>query len=357
MRLREIISYIMDYSFISLAVASGTLIAIFELFNFGVWYTLIVLILNLIIVIIKEIREKHKTNQEKAEEELTDEKIEHIDQEVTTRNDELAYKQRVISEFLKYGVVKEEDILSNLNQEPFIILYHFNRKINKEIEPFLPDNTKAINKILADLGFVPVGAYTGSYFFHVVGANSLPRELNNIAYLEAYIKRKMKNSWKKMWGNMEEKNKDLYQKYKDDKDKRVNFSYFLGKVFPSNLSIGYLNFSSFDNQFLSYYSKFTNSRKIEVDKQKLNDLLSMASISFFINLIELNDRKQILKNETQIKKNLSIKSLLDYESVSETQWNNELRTIFKDDLEKCGIYAKTIWLTVQKYLPVIKEFI
>jgi hypothetical protein len=156
---------------------------------------------------------------------------------------------------------------------------------------------------------------------------------------------------------MEKENNQLYQEYKEEKDKKVNFSYFLGKIFPCNLSIGYLNFSSFDTRFLSYYAKFTNSKTVEVNKQKLDDLLSLASISLFVTLVEPNDRKIILKNESVIRANLGVNNLLDYESVTEAKWTEELTKIFQNQSEKAGIHAKTIYSSVQKYVPVIKEFI
>src|SRR3989344_5198684 len=106
---------------------------------------------------------------------LTNKKLDVIDDKINAKNTELEYKKKLMSEFLRYGVVQEDDIIDNLNQEPFIIIYHFNKKLPKSIEQFSPEKDKILIAILTKLGFVPVGRYHGSYFFHVASANSLPK--------------------------------------------------------------------------------------------------------------------------------------------------------------------------------------
>jgi len=348
----KILSKIKEYFIIVVSFIAGAILLALQFFGASKFWIFLVALVSLLIIFIEQILAKKKTKIEKAERKLTDERIIVIEKEVVKRNTELEDKQKVILEFLREGIIKEEDLIESLKQEPFVILYHFHRGVIKDLRPFLPEGRRAINKILNDLGFVPVGPFHGSYFFHVVGANMLPTPLNDLSYLEAYIRKKIKKYWALMLSNVERENKQLYNKIKDKKI--LNLSYFLGKLFPSNLSVGYINFSSFDKGFLSYYSKFTNVKELQINEQKLNELLKLASIKLFITKIPPKDKKKILKKEKEIKESLEITNLLDYESITEKQWNLVLSKLFKKEMKD---YIKIIKFSVDRYCPIIREFI
>ncbi len=344
---------ISDYFLISLVSIVSIALIILEYFQVHRLISLAVAILSLLIILIKEIREKNKDSIEEAERKLTDERIIIIEREVTKKNVELEDRQKIISEFLSEGIIREEDLIKSLNQEPFVILYHYNRGIKQELLQYFPDKKKPINKILNDLGFVPVGFAHGSYFFHVIGAKFLPRPLDDVTYLEAYIKKKMRNSFKNILLNLQKNNPELYNKTKDKK--LFNLSYFIGKIFPAHLSVGYVNFSSFDREFTSYYSKFSNLNKMQINEQKLNEILKLASLKIFIKQIPPKDREKIISKEDAIKQEFSINNLLDYQTLSLESWTRALSKILKND--KASVYAKVIRNSTQRYCPIIREFI
>jgi len=351
-KMAKILDKIKEYFIILVSFIAGATLLILQFFGASKLWIFLVALISLLIIFTEQILTKKKTKVEEAERKLTDNRIIVIEKEVIKKNTELEDKQKIILEFLKEGIIKEEDLIESLKQEPFVILYHFHRGVLKELRPFLPEGKRAINRVLNELGFVPVGPFHGSYFFHVVGTNLLPAPLNNLSYLEAYIRKKVRKSWSQMLSNVEKQDKQLYDKIKDKKI--LNLSYFLGKLFPSNLSVGYINFSSFDRDFISYYSKFTNVKELQINEQKLNELLKLASLKLFIVKIPPKDRKKILNKEKEIKERLEITNLLDYESITEEQWNSILSKIFKKEMED---YAKIIKFSVNKYCPIIREFL
>jgi hypothetical protein len=53
----------------------------------------------------------------------------------------------------------------------------------------------------------------------------------------------------------------------------------------------------------------------------------------------------------------NVKNLLDYESISEKRWTEELKNIFPKEQEKAITNAKIISDTIKKFIPVIKEYL
>jgi hypothetical protein len=348
-------NWIIDYWLIIVEGICGFLAIVFGYLGHET-ITILILVGGVILAAYKELRDKHKQRLDDAASELTDKKITEIRDMAKENKEELQYKQDIIKEFLKEGIVNEEDLLDNLNQEPFTILYHFNRGIDKEIIEFLPQKKKVVQNLLDELGFVPVGYRHGAYFFHVINTRYLPIQIQNVSSFEAYMRKRVKEIWDEFWENIKTKDPKLYAEYESKKDKKVNLSYFLGQIFPSNLSVGYLNFSSFDRKFLAYYAQFVDSQTIRINKQKLNELSNLASISFFVNSIEPNDRELILSNESTIKKSLGINKIMDYMTIQKEAWHDEISKIITD-LDKANIYSEKIYKRAQKYCPIIKEFI
>jgi len=348
----ELFKKIKEYLIIVLSVFITALLVVLQSLKVDSIWILIIAISYLILFLVKEIKEKKKSELEVIERKMTDESIKRIENEVVKRNLELYDKQKILMEFLNRGIIKEDDLILNLNQETFITVYHYNRSVG-ELRNYLPNKKTPIIQILNDLGFLPVGYAHGSYFYHVININSLPEELREVKYLEAYIRKKFINFWNSFMLQLEKGNKFLYEKYKN---KRVfNLSYFISKVFPINMSVGYVNFSSFDRRFLTKFSKFVNIRKMHIDKQKLNDLLNMASISIFVDSFITQDREKIIRNEDKIKKELKIKNLLDYENIKEQEWILTFTKLF--DQQKAIDYAEKITSSIQRCCPIIREFI
>ncbi|MFZ1971062.1 MAG: hypothetical protein WAU65_02700 [Candidatus Nanoarchaeia archaeon] len=98
-------------------------------------------------------------------------------------------------------------------------------------------------------------------------------------------------------------------------------------------------------------------KKLKVNKQKLDNLISLASISFFVGLVEPKDRKIIIQNESKIRKDFQIKNLLDYESITEASWIKELTEIFPNETEKVSNISKKIFDTIQEFIPIIREYL
>ena len=341
-----------EYLIIILAIVASTLLVVLQSLQVDSIWIMTVAIISLILVSAKEINEKRKKDTEAIERKMTDESVKRIENEVVKRNLELFDKQKILMEFLNHGIIKEDDLILNLNQETFITIYHYNRSVG-ELRSFLPNRKTPIVQILNDLGFLPVGYGPGSYFYHVANISSLPKELQEVKYLEAYIRKKFKKIWNDFMQQLEKDNKTMYGKYKD---KRIfNLSYFISKVFPINMGVGYVNFSSFDRKFITNFSKFVNTRKMHIDKQKLNELLSMASVSIFIGSFMTQDREKIIRNEDKIKKQLKVKNLFDYENIKEGEWSLAFSELF--DQQKSIEYARIITSSIQRYCPIIREFI
>lgn len=343
-----------DYLLIIAIFLASSIILILGYLGISSIWIIITSISSFAFIAIKDVIDKRKDNLDEIERKLTADRIKNIDELTTKKNLELEYKHNIMAEFLRNGVVKESDLIENLNQQSFTILYHFNRKLDNKLKPFLPNNKKAIDDILESLGFVPVGYGPGSYFFHIVNTNSLPKPLNNITYLEAYIRKKITKNWDTMWSNVKERNKTLYRKFEKNRKNHVNLIYVLGKIFPSNLSVGYINFSSFDKKFLAYYSQFSNPKTLNINLQKYKDLISLASLHLFITQIEPKDRIKISQNESEIKKELGVTNLWDYETVAEEKWINELSKLFNK--EKSENYSQIIMNSIRHYCPIIKEY-
>ena len=311
-------------------------------------------IFSLLLSMTQQLLQQKKTDVADAEANLSERMMEGIRAKVTITTAELENKQKVMSHFLKHGIVKEQDLIETLNQQSFIILFHYNRQMDKDFLKFLPDNKKFSKLILDELGFVPVGAVYGSYFFHVISSTALPHPLDNIAYLEAYIRKRLVEYWTQLESNLEAY-PHLLEKFRKKERKKGNLSYFLGKIFSSNLSIGFVNFSSFDTKFLEYSSRFVNSKNLEIDTQELKSLITLASIAFFIDSIEPIDRKVISQNESKIKNELKIESLFDYATIPNAEWQRVLSVYF--NRVKTTNYSEIISSRARELCPIIKEFL
>lgn len=325
-------------------------------FGLPAYITSIITIFSLAFVAIKELVGEVIADEEKAEKEMTDEKITHIDEELLKRTEGLEKekkmledKQKIIADFIKNGIIKEDSIIKNLNQESFVILYHYNIALPKKYLGLLPNEKSAIKNIIDKLGFVSVGRKYGSYFFHIINTSSLPKELRQPAYLEAYIRKKVIRSWKIIEDQIKDTDREEFKKIKE---RRLNLVYLLGKVFCSELVIGYLNYPLFSEDFLPYLASFTKKIK-DVDKQKLHALISQASLHYFVESITPKDRDKILAKEDEIKKKLGVKSLFDYQGVSKEQWLSVTSGLFESP--KSQEYAELIYSSINRSLPIIKE--
>lgn len=334
-----------------------------SLFNLPSYLTSVLTILALILVAIKDLIGEKRADEEKisaqiekeaenARKEMTEERIAHIDEEVAIRNAELKkerdlleYKQKIMADFLRKGIITEESILKNLNQESFMIVYHYNLALSKKYVNLLPNRKLVVKNILDNLGFVAVGRRSGTYFFHVISTNLLPKELRQSAYLEEYLKKKILQSWRIVEKQTEGIEKERLQK-------KLSSVYFLGKIFTSELKIGYLNYPLFSDEFIPYLASFTKKVKT-IDKQKLHELMSLASLHYFVEAIPSLDKEKILAKEEDIKKTLGVKSLYEYQTIPKEQWVSALSGVV--DATKSQEYAESICNSINRHLPIIKE--
>lgn len=311
-------------------------------------------IFSTLLVMMQQLLQQKKTDVDDAEAKLTNQVMVDIHETATKKTLELENKQKVISQFLRRGIVKEQDLIDALNQQSFIILFHFNRQVNKDFAKFLPNNKIFSKVICEELGFVAVAPVQGGYFFHVINSRALPHQLQNITYLEAYIKKRLVEYWAQLESNLKQDPK-LLETFKTHARRKGNLSYFLGKIFPANLSIGYVNFSSFDTRFLEYCGRFVSSKELEINTQELRTLISLASIDFFIDTIEPVDRNIISQNESKIKNELKIGSLFDYATISHAAWQRVLSVYFGE--VKAANYTEIISSKARELCPIIKEFL
>ena len=350
-----------NYLILILIAIVGIAIPILQYFRIGVFYILLLTEVSLIAVAVRDFLSNFQENAKDASIKMTEEKVNHIDNELIKENSEmkktqqiLEDKQKIIAEFLRQGVIKEEDIIQDIGQESFIILHHFNRRPPVKYLMLLPEGRTPIKVLIKRLGFVPVGASHGSYFFHIINIKLLPKELRQVSSLEAYIRRKVLDGWKVAETRLADDDKEEHAKFMEAYYDKFNLIYLIGRVFSSELRIGHLNYPSFSKEFLPYLSSFTKKMH-NVDKKKLNDIISLASISFFINSIEPIKRRKILDKETYIKKKFGITSLLEYESIPKDKWIEVFSNFLeKGDAEKC---ADEIYSSIKRDLPIIKTFL
>lgn len=351
-KLRQL--FLSNYLLIILASSVAIAILVLTLIQASPLPIALLGIFSTFLVTLQQILQEKKTDVDDAEAKLTQQVMIDIQEKATKKNVELENKQKVISQFLRRGIVKEQNLIDALNQQSFIILFHYNRAVNREIAKFLPDNKKFSKVICEELGFVSVAPVHGSYWFHVVNSGALPHQLQNITYLEAYIRKRLLEYWAQLESNLKQDPK-LLETFKTHTRRKGNLSYFLGKIFPSNLSVGYVNFSSFDINFLEYCSRFVNSKELEINTQELRTLISLASIDFFIDSIEPTDREKICQNESKIKNELKIQSLFDYATVSHAEWQRVLSLYF--DEVRSAKYTEMISSKAKEFCPIIKEFL
>lgn len=318
---------------------------------------------SLILIAIRDIRTQSDADIKEAEKKITDEVIIKIDNTITKENRELKIKhqlledkQKIMKDFLQKEVVKDDDLLQSISEESFMILYHYNLSTQARFLEFLPNQKTPINNIITELGFVPVGSGHGAPFFHIINTVLLPKQLQKPAYLEAYIKKKVLNSWKKLSIELKEKDTSKYDAFqKLMEGNKINIAYLVGKLFVSETRIGYLNYPLFSPEFLPYISSFAKKVK-NINKQKLKEIISSASLSYFVEFIPKTDREIVLIKENQIKKTLDIKELFDYQSISKERWLEVTKSLFSDE-ETAQKYAEGIYDYVGRYLPIIKEFL
>ncbi|MEK6953771.1 MAG: hypothetical protein AABX01_02105 [Candidatus Micrarchaeota archaeon] len=342
-----------DYSLIVLTFLTAAIIIILTAFYPNPYLIAIISVCVLILTMMKEYRDQKKDDIEEALSKLSNKKMDEIHSQITINEIESKKREKVIMKLMKKGVINEDDMIAALSQEAYFIFYHFNRAFDNKYVKYLPENRKLAARILEKLGFVPVGAFSGSYFFHIINSRALPTDLQNIGMLEAYIKKEAVNHWTELDSNIKT-NPSLYEKYTENDKTRGNLVYFLGKIFPSNLSMGYLNFSSFDTRFLPHLSKFLNSEKIEINVKKFNDLISLASLDFFIDSIERKDRAKILENETEMRAELGIKKIYDYANLSKEDLIRVLSKYFTN--EKSIKFSDIILQSANDSCPIIQEF-
>jgi hypothetical protein len=305
------------------------------------------------------------SDAQEAERKLDSERMKKIEETINSENKELKeqkkiteLKQAIMKDFIAKGIVKESEIIDNLSQEAFIVLYHFNKKLPDKYRALLPNNEKPIDTVLRELNFVPVGSFAGAYFFHIVNAKLLPKDLRQPTFLEVYIKRKVRRSWNIIETELKKRNRREYNDFKQNSSKKVNLIYLIGRIFASELRIGYLNYSNFDKGFLPYMSGFVNPKMIkkEVNNQKLNALLTLASLDYFVALIEdSRDRSKIITNEVRIKRRFGVGTLTEYDGISKEQWLKQLSMLFEE--RKARVYANEIYDSIKRVLPIIKEYV
>ncbi len=364
-----------NYLFIIILGLLGVGIILVTLFNFPPSVIALVGILSIFVGAIRDILNQNAADIESAKNKdsedafrrMTEERMETITKKVSENKTLVertqvlesekqiwADKQRIFTTFMHKGVVKEESLLESLSQETFIEIYHFNAGTPKKYLKLLPEGKKAMEKILDDLGFVPVGFGPGSYFFHVISTNSLPEELREPVDLEAYIKKMEIKSWKVVEKKLQETDPDEYKSFKEKEKNKWNLIYFLSKVFPANLRVGFINYQNFDSEFLPYLARF--SKKIKnVDKKRLEELIHLASIEYFIDFVPPADRDILLKAEDKIKSDLKVNQLFDYEKIPEEEWIKITAGLFEK--QKATEYGKGIYASVKRDLPIIREFL
>ena len=268
MMLSDYFSKRSNYLFIIILGGLGIGIILVTLFNFATSVIALVGIVSILIGAARDILNQNSADIEAAKNKdseeafrrMTEEKMEAITKKVSenktlvdrtqvleSEKQMWTDKQRIFTTFMHKGVVKEESLLESLSQETFIEIYHFNAGTPKKYLKLLPDGKKAMEKILDDLGFVPVGFGPGGYFFHVISTNSLPKELREPIDLEAYIKKLEIKSWKVVEKKLQETDAEEYRSFKEKEKSKWNLIYFLSKVFPANLRVGYINYQNFDS--------------------------------------------------------------------------------------------------------------
>jgi len=310
-------------------------------------------VFSAILFSIQQWLETRKEGKEVAREKLNTKRMKNIDEFIGKTKIELDNKQKVMREFILNAVIKESDVIENLNSESFTIIYHFNRKIYKRVEKKLPNKKKAIDLIIKNLNFVPIGASHGGRFLHIINTNALPKELREISDLRAYIEAKVIESWQYLDKNTRH-GSQLQKELQDNPALKGNLIYLLGKIFPQNMCVGQLNFSSFDYRFINFYSKFVNPKTINIDTKRLKSFIQLASIIFLAGKIPKRDKEKLMKLEWKIKKSLKITDLFDFESVDEKELEKLLTEQFSD--EKARKYSTTIKSHAKQCGPIIKEF-
>lgn len=364
-----------NYLFILILAILGIGLILITMFNFPAYTIALFGIISIIIGAIRDmlnqssedIEAAQKNDSEEAFRKMTEEKMAIIDKKVsenntltertqTLENEKKNWeeKQKIWVDFVRRGIIKEDDMIESLGQETFTVIYHFNKNVPKKYITLLPEGKKVMQKILDDLKFIPVSVRPGSFFFHVINTNALIEELRNPVELEAYIKKRVLISWGIVENKLRESNPKEYKAFKDNSARNWNLIYFLGNIFPANLRIGYLNYQNFDPRFLPYLAR--SSKKIKnVNKQKLNDVIHLASIEYFISFMPPTDREALLNIENQVKEELKIEKLFDYENIPESEWLKITSKLF--DNTKAAQYAKTIVFSVKRVMPIIKEFL
>lgn len=348
------------YLLIFMILVTGTVQAFIIYLGFPSIYLIAVTIVALSLVAAKEALAEKNSDVERAQREMTDQRIKNIEKESVEKGREheatiksLEEKQNIMKDFIKDGVVKEDEIIKSLKHESFIVLHHFNKKTPQKYLKYLPEGKTVINSILDRYGFVPVGRRQGSYFFHIINTRSLPSALRQPAYLEAFIRKKSDDGVKAIENGLKKGNKSEYKNFINNSKSKGYLVYLIGKIFATELNIGYLNWPGFDERFMPYMSRYANKIK-NVDMKKLNDIISIASISYFIRAIEPKSRAIILSHEKEIKEKLGIKNIFDYETISLDGWEKVLSKYFDNVQTKS--FAIMLSESAKRTVPIIREF-
>src|SRR3989344_3442608 len=287
-----------------LQVVLIVLIGADALFFKTIYLGIIAVVLEIILLTITNIRDSKRDKEDKKVEEWRDDKIKEVGEEIKEISSEKKETDDLIRIMINEGVIEDKNLLKKIKQKSFIAIYCYQKSPGSLAKDFREIIVRQpVLTILEDLGFYRLGA---NHNFYLIDEKDLPKELRSLNQLEFFLSKHLEIIWLENLNKLKDKNKTLYEKYKD---KKVwNFSYFIAKVLSGNSLVGHINWSSFTPE--SKAKILRNIRYEEIKKEinfhKISNLIKELNFKLLIRDFPTEDKKELLKLK-DIENELTIK--------------------------------------------------
>ncbi|MBS3149173.1 hypothetical protein J4455_00560 [Candidatus Woesearchaeota archaeon] len=316
-----------------------------------IYLSVIVIVLEIIVLTITNIKDSKRDRDNKKVEEWRDNKIKKVGEEIKEISSEKKETDDLIRIMINEGVIDDKNLLKKIKQKSFIAIYCYQKSpgsLAKDFREII--GRQPVLSVLEDLGFYRLGA---NHNFYLIDEKDLSKELRSLNQLEFFLSKRLEMIWARYLNTLKNKNKKLFEKYKN---KQIwNFSYFIAKVLSGNSLVGHMNWSSFTPESKAKILRNIKYQEIkkEINFHKISNLIKELNFRLLIRDLPTGDKKELLKLK-DFEKELSIKEFRDYGKIPLVTYKSFFNKHF--NTEKTNYYLKFISNKAKKYNEALDKF-
>ncbi len=327
------------------------LIGLDTLFFKTIYLVIIAIVLEIIILTITNIKDSKRDEDEKKVEEWRDDKIEKVSEEIKEISLEKKEVDDLIRIMMNEGLIDDKNLLKKIKQKSFIAVYCYQKSPSSLAKDFREIvGRQPVLSSLEDLGFYRLGA---NHNFYLIDEKDLSKELRLLSQLEFFLSKHLEIKWRNSLNKLKDKNKDLYEKYKNKKI--WNFSYFIAKVLSGNSLVGHIHWSSFTPESKAKILRNIKYEEIkkEINFHKISNLIKELNFKLLIREFPTEEKKELSKLEN-IENILKIKEFRDYGRISLERYEEFFKEHF--NTEKAKYYSEAISNKAKKFNEALDKF-